>query len=56
LEENMATQQGIRGTDMAAVSTGDIAEVIDADDMQAPEGYIPPDADVTESMPPQCSF
>ena len=52
----MAAQQDVRETDMARISTGDIPGAIDADDMQAPEGYIPPDADVTESMPPQCSF
>ena len=52
----MDAQQDVRVSDIAPVRTGDTPGVGDLVGMEAPEGYIPPDADVTESMPPQCSF
>lgn len=54
----MATQQDVRTSDLRPVSTGDLADIGDPAGAatEAPEGYVPPDADVTENLPPQCSF
>jgi hypothetical protein len=54
----VATQQDIRTSDLGPVSTGDLADVGDPADAatEAPDEYVPPDADVTENLPPQCSF
>ena len=39
-------------------STAEPVDLVDADGVvtDVPEGYESPSADVTESMPPQCSF
>jgi hypothetical protein len=54
----VATQQDVRTSDPGPVSTSDLAGIGDPDGAptEAPEGYVPPDADVTENLPPQCSF
>jgi hypothetical protein len=54
----VATQQDVRTSDVGPVSTGDLAGIGDAAGAatEVPEGYVPPEADVTENLPPQCSF
>jgi hypothetical protein len=56
LEDKVATQQDVHDSGMDPVGTRDMARAADSADMTAPEGYLPPDADVAESLPPQCSF
>jgi len=50
----VATQQDVRTSDLDPVSTGDLADIGDPAGAatEAPEGYVPPDADVTENLPP----
>jgi hypothetical protein len=54
----VATQQDVRTSDLGPVSTSDLSGIVDpaGASTEAPDGYVPPDADVTENLPPQCSF
>jgi hypothetical protein len=54
----VATQQDDGKSDLGPVSAGDLADIGDpaGTGVDAPRGYVAPDADVTENLPPQCSF
>jgi hypothetical protein len=54
----VATQQDVRKSDLGPVSAGDLADIGDpaGTGVEAPRGYVPPDADVNANLPPQCSF
>lgn len=53
----MPTQRDVLDSDSVPASMDDKAEGGGGSvGTEVPEDYVPPDADITESMPPQCSF